>query len=75
MRQFTNEVTPFDTTKVWRCGSVGACILKTYSGFRDGQFHVPTAAPLAKGARFTMNRKLRGTYSYFGSFGKEPEVF
>jgi len=61
MRQLKSEVTPFHTTKVWRCGSVGPCILKIYSAFMDGQVHVPTAATLARGASFTMNRKLRGT--------------
>jgi hypothetical protein len=45
-----------------------------YSGFMDGQFHVPTAESLAEGARFTMNRKLRGTLSFSGRFEKEPEV-
>jgi len=61
MRQLKSEVTSFHTTNVWRCGSVGPWILKIYSAFMDGQVHVPTAAPLAKGARFTTNRKLRGT--------------
>jgi len=46
-----------------------------YSGFIDGQFHVLTAASLAKVARFTRNRKLRGTLSFSGRFKKEPEVF
>jgi hypothetical protein len=60
-RQLKSKITPFHTTKVWISGIVGPCILKMYSGFMDGQLHVPTAASLAKGARFTMNRKLRET--------------
>jgi hypothetical protein len=36
MRQLKSEVAPFHTTKVWRCGCVGPCILKIYSGFMDG---------------------------------------
>jgi hypothetical protein len=61
MGQIKSEITPFPTTKVWRSGSVGPCIPKMYSGFMDSQLQVPTAASLAKGARFTINRKLRGT--------------
>jgi len=59
MRQLNSEFALFHTRKVWGCGSVGPFILKICSGFMDGQLHVPTAAPLAKIARFTMNRKLR----------------
>jgi len=61
MRKLKSEVASFHTTKVWRCGSVGPRILEIYEGFMNGQLHIPTAAPLAKGARCTMNRKLRGT--------------